>query len=169
LTERRVEGATILGGPLMVACVADYGSLGSGSAPTLDVGKRALVDELDVADLDSEQEHHYVLGAASPVDDVIESLGERVDGGRANRLREQLRLRIEPEGLLVLRLSSAAPGAITLWAAGRKLGPVPLPSGRFQEVAVAIPPGTPSGAVDVVLMSPSPLTLLHYWSFSRVL
>lgn len=169
LTERRVDGATILGGPLMVACVADYASLGSASAPTLDVGKRALLDELDVADLDSEQEHHYVLGGASPVDDVIESLGQRVDGGRANRLREQLQLRIEPDGLLVLRLSSALPGAITLWVAGRKLGPVPLTSGRFQELAIAIPPGTRAGSVEVVLASTSPLTLLHYWSFGRVL
>ncbi len=40
LTERRVEGATILGGPLMVAYRADFSALGSGAAPIIDVGTR---------------------------------------------------------------------------------------------------------------------------------
>src|SRR5262249_31787036 len=37
LAERRVDGATILGGPLMVAYTANYAALGSGASPTLDV------------------------------------------------------------------------------------------------------------------------------------
>ncbi len=169
LTERRVDGATILGGPLMVACVADYSSLGSGAAPTLDVGGRKLVDQLDVADLDSEAEHHYVLDGASPVDDVIERLGERFDGGRANRRLEQFQLRVEPEGLLVIRLSSAATAELKVAFPGQTIAQIPLAPGRFQEFAVAVPASLRAGVVTVDVTSRVPLTLLHYWSFGRVL
>ena len=71
LTERTVN-ATILGGATMVACQADYTRLGSGEravdAGILDAGSRAT---LDVADLESEAAHGYVLLPAAQADDVL--------------------------------------------------------------------------------------------------
>jgi hypothetical protein len=170
LTERRVEGATILGGPLMVACRANYESLGSGTLPTLDVGKRALVDELDVADLDSEQQHAYELRGTSQADNVIESLGKRFDAGRTNRSLERFRIRVEPDGLLVVRLSNARRTQLILGLAGReRLATIPLEAGPFQEVATPIPRSIGSGPIELFVHARGVVTSLHYWSFGRVL
>jgi hypothetical protein len=175
LTERRVDGATILGGPLMVAYRADLSSLGSGTAPTFDVGSRRLVDELDVADLDSEAAHGYVLGEASAQDDVVEALGSRVDGGRARRTREVFQLGANSDGLLIMRLSASAAAELSLSFAGSLVGTVPVEAGSFQEVALPFPrwqvPGDRAGTRrgELILQTSQPLTLLHYWSFGRVL
>jgi len=169
LTERRVDGATILGGPLMVAYLADLSSLGSGARPTLDVGSRRLVDELDVADLDSESAHGYLLGASSAQDDIVEARAGRVDGGRARRLHEDFRLHVEPGGLLVVRLSAGFASETTLSVGGAHAGSVPVEPGHFQELTVAVPGDAAAGASPISLQSSQPLTLLHYWSYGRVL
>ncbi|HYP87732.1 MAG TPA: hypothetical protein VEQ59_06255, partial [Polyangiaceae bacterium] len=169
LTERRVEGATILGGPLMVACHADYASLGSGAKPTIDSGSRRLLDELDVADLESEAAHRYWLGAASAPDDVIESADGRVDGGRARRTYETFQLTIEPDGSLVVRLSADVATRLEPFVADQPLPIVDLAPQRFQEIVVPLPARAPRGANQLTLRSNQPITLLHYWSFSRVL
>jgi hypothetical protein len=169
LTERSVYGATILGGPVMVACRADYAGLGSGAKPELDVGTRRLKDELDVADLESEAAHAYVLGAASAQDNLVQARQGRVDGGRFRRSGEAFRLQLEPGGLLVMRFSAPPLTQATLSVAGRLVTVVQLPPGELQEVAIPLPAGVASGPQDVTLASNQPLTLLHYWSFSRVL
>jgi hypothetical protein len=175
LTERRVDGATILGGPLMVAYRADLSSLGSGAEPTLDTGSRRIVDELDVADLDSEAAHGYVLGVASAQDDVVEELGGRVDGGRARRTQEVFQLGLKPDGLLILRLSVGVAAELSVSFAGSLVGRVPVQPGSFQEVALSVPhwPGVGNGdggrSGKLVLQSSQPVTVLHYWSFGRVL
>jgi hypothetical protein len=169
LTERRVEGATILGGPLMVACRADYSSLGSGARPALDTGARRLVDELDVADLESEAAHGYALDVTSSQYDVVESHAGRVDGGRERRVDEAFELRVEPEGILVLRLSAGLPAKLELRVAGSPTAELLVPPGPFQELTLALPASLKSGRKPLVLHSSEPLTLLHYWSFDRVL
>lgn len=170
LAERRVDGATILGGPLMVAYEADYSSLGSGARPSIDVGKRAALDELDVADLESEAAHGYQLWLASSVDNVVEqSLDGRVDGARGRRTAEDFQLRVEPGGLLVLRLSATVPAEVGLFVAGKQVSVLPVAPGQFQELAVELPPSSTAGLQPVALRSPQPLALLHYWSFGRVL
>jgi hypothetical protein len=153
LAERRVEGATILGGPLMVACRADYSSLGSGAKPSGAVGHRRHLDELDVADLESEAAHGYRLGLATAQENIVEAGDGRVDGGRTARARDHFWLELEPEGLLVVRVSAA----------------VRAEPGRFQEVVIAVPHGVEPGRKEVSLLSEPPLTVLHYWSFGRVL
>jgi hypothetical protein len=171
LAQRRVDGATILGGPLMVAYRADYSSLGSGARPTLDVGQRRQLDELDVADLESEDAHGYVLGAASAHENVVEARGGHVDGGRAERWREVFTLRLESSGLVVVRFSAAAPAQVWLKVAAKAVSkePLQLATGDFQELAVSLPATVATGTGQVWLMSDQPLTLLHYWSFGRVL
>ena len=169
LTQRRVEGATILGGPVMVAYQADYASLGSGAQSALDLGTRPELDELDVADLESEAAHDYQLGSATAQENVVESWGRRADGGRTQRSREAFRLQLEPDGLLVLRLSATASTRLTLQVAGRTVAAVQAEPGAFQELALALPHALAAGRQDVSLSSNPPLTLLHYWSFGRVL
>jgi hypothetical protein len=175
LTERRVDGATILGGPLMVAYRADYASLGSGGDPTLDVGQRRLIDQLDVADLDSEALHGYLLGVASTQDNIVEARGGRVDGGRARRTREEFELSLKPDGLLIVRLSASVAAELSVSFAGDQIGKVPVEPGSFQEIAISVPHWGGEGDWDgggrgqLVVQSNQPLTLLHYWSYGRVL
>lgn len=166
LTERRVDGATILGGPVMVACQADYWSLGSGAKPTTEMWA-PLLDELDVADLESEAAHGYVLGAASAQANVVESAGGRVDGGRGQRLRESFRLKVERGGSLVMRVTAPAASNGRVLLAGQHMANVDLGRGDFREVIVTV--GQFDGVQDVVVEWSQPVTLLHYWSFGRVL
>jgi hypothetical protein len=133
------------------------------------MGTRKLLDELDVADLESEAAHDYVLGSASAQDDIVEARGGRVDGGRARRTRESFRLDVVPEGLLVVRVSADAAADASVTVAGKPAGSVPIEPGRFQEVAVTLPHDGAAGRAEIVWRSNQPLTLLHYWSYGRVL
>jgi hypothetical protein len=166
LSERRVEGATILGGTVMVACVADYTSLGSGKLPILASTTGALLDELDVADLESEAAHGYVLGWTNAQDNVVVQDVDVVDGGRARRLGDSFWLGVEGGGALVLRLGAEQPSELTIRVDGVALESLSVMRGPFQELRVAIPAslGRRSRAA-VLVRSSAPLTLLHYWSF----
>lgn len=167
--ERRVEGATILGGPVMVACEADYSSLGSGAEPRVETGSRQKLDELDVADLESEAAHDYVLGHSYAQYNLVESDLGRVDGGRARRTEEAFRLSVEPHGLLVVRLSSDVATSLELFVSGQRVASVEVAPGSFRELSVPLPASVPRGRTELGLRSSEPVTLLHYWSFGRML
>jgi hypothetical protein len=164
-TERRVEGATILGGPVMVACEADYGSLGSGARPRIDVSARRLLDELDVADLESEALHGYELGWASAQDNIVVTDFDVVDGGRARRTRERFELVVQGGGALVIRLGAERPTVLRVLVEGEALAPLEPDAGQVQELQFSVPSGRPLGKARVELSSDPPLTVLHYWSF----
>jgi hypothetical protein len=166
LTERRVQGATILGGPSMVACQADYSSLGSGARPVTPLWFQ-LLDELDVADLESEAAHGYVLGPASAQDNVVEMQDGLVDGGRRRRLHEAFRLKVERGGSLVLRVSAADPAGGRVLVSGQHVANIELGHGDFREIIVGV--GKRSGLEDVIIEWSQPVTVLHYWSFGRML
>jgi hypothetical protein len=166
-TSRRVEGATILGGPLMVACAADYHSLRTGALPTLDVGPRQLLDELDVADLESEAAHGYRLGASTAQRNVVVSLAGIADGGRSERSAEDFQLLVEPGGLLVVRLSASPPHGLVITIAGGVARPVSEVRDDTEPVSYAVPSGIPRGVQPVSLRSRTPVTVLHYWSYGR--
>jgi hypothetical protein len=153
----------------MVACRADYASLGSGARPALELGTRTLLDELDVADLESEAAHGYVLGPASAQDNLVQGREGRVDGGRGRRSHDTFRLALEAGGLWVVRFSAEAPSRATLSVAGQVAAVIDLVAGDFQELALPLPPGAASGVHGVAFASDQPLTVLHYWSFGRVL
>jgi hypothetical protein len=163
LTERRVEGATILGGVSMVAYTARYDLLGSGATPLLPID-RPLVDELDVADLESEAQHGYVLGQSSAQLNLVHSDGQCADGGRAQRSYEQLELELRPRGLLVVRIAADAPSRVGIWLAGTKLDEHVVDAGSFRELRSEIPP-TVRGKTAIILRSNPPITLFHYWSY----
>jgi hypothetical protein len=166
LTERRVEGATILGGTVMVACEADYASLGSGKLPISVSTTRRLVDELDVADLESEAAHDYVLGWTNAQDNVVVTDVDVVDGGRARRLGDSFALAVQGGGTLVVRLGAEQIGELRLRVDGVALQPHRVTPGPFQELRVALPPSLGQRPRATVSMTSTvPLTLLHYWSF----
>ena len=165
LTERRVDGATILGGPLMVACEADYDSLGSGARPVLVTESGPLLDELDVADLESEAAHGYQLLWASPQDNLIVTDGEIVDGGRARRMGERFQLEVAGGGVLVIRLGAERRAKLRLWLGQQGPHELRAEARAMQELRVPIPAALRRGKVAVALNSDVPLTVLHYWSF----
>jgi hypothetical protein len=164
-TSRRVEGATILGGPLMVACEAAYDSLNSGARPTIALGRRRLVDELDVADLESEAAHGYRLGWSSAQHNVLIALGGIADGGRSERTSEDFQLLVEPSGLLVVRLSASPTDELGVSIGGLSAPPVKVALHELEEASFAVPAGTRRGLQAVSLRSRTPVTVLHYWSY----
>src|SRR5262249_49766943 len=71
LHEETVTDQTILGGATIPAYAARYDRLGSGDLPADGEEASRPVDELDVADLESEATHAYELGPARDTDDVV--------------------------------------------------------------------------------------------------
>ena len=169
-TDRHVSGATILGGETMVAYDADYSRLGSGSRPRSPAFEtRALVDELDVADLESERDHRYALFDAVALEDVALDEGGVLEGGRRNRRREAFELRLEPRGVLVARLEGDASATVhvEVRVAGSSLGVVGLTPSVWSEVELDIP-ATLVGSRPVPLelaAKDGVFTALHYWSY----
>jgi hypothetical protein len=166
-TDRRVTGATILGGETMVAYQADYSALGSGARPrTLARGEGLLADELDVADLESEALHGYVLYAATSEEDVAVAEDGVVDGARRGRSRDTFTLRLVPGGELVLRVAADEPAVLTLRGAGGPVGSATIEPGPPRELVVPVPGAATGGAVRLDVESSGPrFTALHYWSY----
>jgi hypothetical protein len=175
LTERRVPGATILGGETMVAYEADYALLGSGARPL--VSRRPehlLLDELDVADLESEAEHAYSLFEASSSENVVVSSGAAfdvpgaLDGGRRGRVHEAFDLRLAPGATLVLRVALEADTSFTLRAPGLSQR-FEIPASRaWDEWKLELPSGVADARVRVELRAEGArFTALHYWTYRR--
>lgn len=165
LTERVVRKNTVLGGPRMIACLSDYTSLHSGELPSRVPPRRALLDRLDVADLESEAEHDYELGASSADDDIVIDHGAWIDGGRSSRRVERFRLRVQPGGLVIVRLAAARPGNFELALDGRGVGHFAVGASDFEDRELTLPDVAVAGRPQVELRSDVPLTLLHYWSY----
>jgi hypothetical protein len=167
LTSRRVEGATILGGPEMLACEADLSSLRSGAEP-INLGPREIFDEVDVADLESEAHHRYQLGPTSAQQNVLVTFAGRADGGRSERTNDIFQMHFERSGQLWVRLAGDLAATLTI-----TIGDKPAyPSGSWtdetaQERSFSVPEGIRNGPQVVVVRSSSPVTILHYWSFRQ--
>ena len=168
LTERTVY-ATILGGETMVACEADYTTLGSGErAAAPEFWAQTPLDALDVADLESEVAHDYVLRPATQADDVVLSNGVIVDGARKNRNHDSFRLKLAPKARLVARLGADSPVTVTVTVrvAGRELGAWAVSGPSFQERSLALAADTPDGTAEVeVSADHGAFNAAHYWLY----
>ncbi|MCC6215395.1 MAG: hypothetical protein IT376_11040 [Polyangiaceae bacterium] len=167
LTARSVPGATILGGETMSAHVADWTVLGSGALPHAPP-PAPLLDEVDVADLESEREHHYVLLPAAQADCVAIGDGAgRVDGARRNRASEVFRLRLTPGGVFVARVASDQPRELELIVAGRPLGVLQVTGETWDEPGLDLPADLRDGVhtVELRVAGEARFDALHYWSF----
>jgi hypothetical protein len=166
LTWRTVHH-TILGGSTMAAYTARYDLLGSGESPRDPaLSTRALVDALDVADLESEKAHAYELLDATKAGDVVVETSEYADGARRDRHVDAFRLRLATGGLLVARLGTSARTVVSFHAGGRRLSQVELEGGLVSETVVAVSAATDGvHDVQVVAEGGSAFDSLHYWSY----
>jgi hypothetical protein len=171
LTERSVFDSTILGGATMQAHVADYSTLRSGQAPTRAPANAALLDTLDVADLESEAEHGYELGRALQSENfvVYSSDRKRTDGARGTRNRDVFQLLVEGGGTLTARLGATRPSIVQLAVGGRAIGAVSLTTGGWQEASIEIPADFTRArrTVEVSAAAGQSFVSLHYWSYAR--
>jgi hypothetical protein len=162
-TQRSVPGATILGGETMVAHVASYRALGTGALPRL--GAECVIDEVDVADLESEAAHDYHLSHASSSLNLVLEQDGAADGGRSERHTERFKLSIVPGGRIVSRLRPETAELVEAFVIGVR-GPLHrLRSGGWEEVVWDLPDEFFTGRFEVEIRARSgTFTALHHWS-----
>jgi hypothetical protein len=127
LFDATVTDSTILGGQSMRAYVADWHLLDSGAKPW-SARDAKPIDELDVADLESEVDHRYDLSATRDNEEVVGDAsspeGDRViDGGRGWRLVDRFVARLRPGQAVrgIARVGAKAKTTLDVRAGGKLL------------------------------------------------
>ena len=190
LVEATVLDQTILGGTTMVAYEARWDLLGTGAAPVrLPPGDRVL-DDLDVADLESEAAHAYDLaggfdqenqaalldapdGAWPGPPDAEEARPQIADGGRFNRRADRFTARLDgpppAAAWLVARVASDAGAELAISLDGQEVGAIEVPAGTWVERAVALPPARLGRRTEVAITPRAGATFhaFHYWITGR--
>jgi hypothetical protein len=188
-----VQNQSILGGGTKVAYVADWDILGTGEAPQQSRGDAVLLDALDVADVESERAHGYVLTSwASENDNRVTSTWDDegrflADGGRHRRTFESFVLDFGASGRGVLVLRFAAPESVSceVFVDDAKVTDLTVPEGSLVELDLELSPGpgrhavvlrVPGGQLserrraneDGSLAPPEPKTFgaMHYWLYA---
>jgi hypothetical protein len=169
LHDATVTDASILGGRTMRAYVADWSLLGSGEKPWTPAG--AVIDALDVADLESEADHDYeLLGARDGEQTLLEGTspgGETVvDGGRTGRLMERFVARLRPGSAArgILRLAGATGARLHVLVDGVPLAAIDVDDDGWVERAFDIPGDAARANAHVeVRVGGAPVTTFHYW------
>ncbi|HEX7671406.1 MAG TPA: hypothetical protein VF395_17555, partial [Polyangiaceae bacterium] len=172
ITSRSVRH-TILGGVTMAAYPARYDALGSGELPSeWSTAGRKLVDSLDVADLESEASHRYLLLDATQARDTVAEQRGHADGARTERSRDEFEMKLVPGGTLLARFGARLPVRVRVSAGGRILGTPDLDADAWQEIAIAVPREVAAGTSTVVVVVVDETTAisgtfdsLHYWSY----
>ena len=169
LYEATVTDSSILGGRTMRAYEADWSKLGTGEAPWTKAG--AIVDVLDVADLESEASHAYALSDAREYQQVAHE-GESpagaivVDGGRTERLEDRFVAHLRP-GLPVrgiVRLEAEPGTQIRVLAGGEPI--TELDAGDdpdWRELSFDLPAALADERTLVELRFSGAATTYHYW------
>lgn len=175
LLQQRYVEATILGGPLMRVHQADYHYLNSAAVPALAQQPEMapllhITDELDVADLESEQAHDYVVLPSAAADNQIFIVEQQADGGRSNRTREQFRLRLGKDCAIILRLQTRSAAVLTVQVGTAPALPVTtVGDASWTEPMVRLPDEV-CGREQVIIVASSkdePFSALHYWSITQ--
>jgi hypothetical protein len=174
LHEATVTDSTILGGRTMRAYVADWSALGSGERPWS--SPDAVVDALDVADLESEAAHDYQLLGARDGEDVVREgsspSGARVvDGGRTQRTIERFAVRL-PAGVGargIVRLAGRPGTTVSVGARGAAVAEFTLgETDDWTEQAFDLPAASGPGRTSIELRTEDgPVTIYHYWFVAR--
>lgn len=187
LTRRTVLSQTILGGATMVAYEARYDLLGSGASPFVQGRWGELLDQLDVADLESERDHELVIGRTSAADNAVavwptEDGRVVADGGRFRRRADRFELDwpAATAATLVMRVTTPVPLRVTVdgedvgeaVAARRRDGGDPAPSAAsWTELSVTVAPLPASSdrrrQLVVQPSLPGEFSSFHYWLFRR--
>jgi hypothetical protein len=172
LHEATVVDSTILGGQTMRVHVARWEHLGSGEAPWTEHG--AILDTVDVADLESEAEHRYELLGARDGEQIAEegsspSGAVVIDGGRTQRVRERfvVKLPAAAKATAMARVQANADTAIEVRIGDRILGKVNVEMGTWVEIAFAIPAEAVStevgGPTKLDVNATGAFTSFHWW------
>jgi hypothetical protein len=172
LEEATVTDSTILGGTTMRAYVADWSKLGTGERPWTEIGTSEVLDTLDVADLESESEHHYeLLGAREGEEDAHEGLSPDgatvLDGGRTGRTVERFTARL-PAGTAahgIVRLLGKSGTHVDVLANDRTVASFSLEDDEdWVERTFDIPAGEGGERTAVELRTDGhPIATYHYW------
>jgi hypothetical protein len=165
---------TILGGASMLAYEARYDALDSGELPRA-ASDAAPVDVLDVADLESEQEHGYELGATRETENLAlayEDEGlEIADGARVGRRFDRfvLRGRSGTAYRLVGRFVVSSPLELAVEVGGAAVTKLSIAPGGWTETSFDIPANIagPSMNVSIVDASGAGFGSAHYWLYER--
>lgn len=153
VAEFPLERLTASGGDSAVAFKPDYSAMGDADRPVESHKEWAVVDSLDVADIESEDAHAYHVEGREPgarpqqllmrAKDMVEVAVRMTDGGREVSGFEEFRLRAVPRkpSLLVLRTTATSAGTLRFEVNGRDLGIVRVArsGGSFREIEVAVP------------------------------
>jgi hypothetical protein len=170
LREARVTDATILGGQVMRAFVADWSKLGSGEKPWSTAAE--IVDDIDVADLDSEAEHSYELCHAHDHEETVrEGLSPEgatvVDGGRTHRSLERFvaHLRNSATAHGIVRLEGPAGAHVQILANGEPASSFDLEDeDDWVERSFDLPASVTGPRTRIeVRIDGGPVTIFHYW------
>jgi len=175
LHDETVTDQTILGGTTMTAFAARTDLLGTGDLP--DAPPTAdLVDELDVADLESEAAHRYEVGSQTrETDDQALSyeVGERTiaDGARMHRTEDRFVLRAPRSGkrFIVARFAADEPAEVEARVQGVPVGKASISPGSFTEATFDLPADLPNdeARVEVAALRGTKFGSAHYWLYAR--
>lgn len=189
-----VQNQSILGGNTKVAYEADWSILGRANRPMSEDRPSALVDELDVADVESERDHGYVLTNFTSENDNRVGLAwsdageEWADGGRSRRVYESFLLDFSATTSPVLVVRASAPESVRVKVDvdGVDLGELVVPAGNWSELALPLPKAEGRRRVTLTaaagqlleqrtraqngeLLPAEPKTFgtMHYWLFAE--
>ena len=173
LHQATVSDATILGGQTMRAYVADWSRLGSGARPWTAEHQEPL-DELDVADLESESAHDYELLDARDGEEVArEGTSPRgnlvVDGGRSHRDAERFVVHLRPGAAAkgVVRVDGPPGCTVRVWANEAPVDTLDMGDDPgWVEKSFQVPAVAATARTRIELRAEGgALTTFHYWFF----
>ena len=173
LHSETVTDQTILGGQTMTAYEASWRVLGAADRPEEPPASEPL-DELDVADLESEAAHAYVLGTAVETDCVVLSTGEgerlRADGARVRRASDEATLALRPgaAATVVVRLASSAGATVDVEAEGERVATLEVGETDWDERAIVVPArlASPHTRLRLVARDEGRFGVAHYWAYA---
>jgi hypothetical protein len=178
LHEASVYDQTILGGVTMIAYEARRDLLGSGARPITEPVRGSISDELDVADLISEDEHGYRIehGGKETSNTVHADFTFRdgkdvewADGGRFLRTLDvfeaHLPAGVSHVGIARLKGSDASDVEVVIESGAQVLVTARIPSGRAEEVTFTVPANVAAERTPMQVRALGGATFgsLHYW------
>jgi hypothetical protein len=171
-----VTDATILGGQSMHATEAEWSLLGTGASPWTALGE--TLDELDVADLESERAHDFeLLGAREGEQSVREAPSPEgillADGGRTRRKVDRFWVRLtgQAQRFAIARVAAGSPEETTslrMRVAGQDVGRASLTNEAWTELSFPLPVTLRGEHVAVELVAEEgTFESFHYWFGGR--
>ncbi len=163
----------IVGGPILTLRESELAVLDRGAEPVsyelrAELSGATLLDELDVADAESESAHRYENGEREFQDNLLGAhpgLGVTVyDGGWRAPAVERFQLAGDPERELVLVMRTEGFGALRLRVNGEDLPTEHLEGAGWLEVAFEVP--TAPTLVVEVRRSRHALPSYHWWLYA---